>query len=131
MSAQQAQLLCVVGSCLPTMGEAGSLMRIEKSSLSGLVQRAELAGLVERERDGGDGRTQRLKLTAHGNVCAKAFKAAVVHDLCQILETLSEDDKTSLSTILPQIVAARDTRQWAAAPLPDAGHDEAALDRAG
>jgi DNA-binding MarR family transcriptional regulator len=53
------------------LGELAAASRLSKQAMTGLVKHCESAGLVERERDPGDGRAFNVRLTARG----RAFRA--------------------------------------------------------
>jgi DNA-binding MarR family transcriptional regulator len=53
------------------LGELAAASRLSKQAMTGLVKRCEADGLVERERDPGDGRAFNVSLTARG----RAFRA--------------------------------------------------------
>ncbi|MBB5159840.1 MarR family winged helix-turn-helix transcriptional regulator [Saccharopolyspora phatthalungensis] len=83
---QQAQLLCKLIQGPVGMAELGRKLDLEKSSLTGLVDRAERRGLVRRVRDRRDRRACLIELTDDGTriafethqvVCDELEKAAV------------------------------------------------------
>ena len=59
----------------PAMLELARLLSLEKSSVTGLVDRAEARGLVERTRGAGDGRAVHVRMTARGQELAAQFVA--------------------------------------------------------
>lgn len=63
---QQAQLICVLMAQPRGMGELSTMLGLEKSSLTGLVDRAERRGLVCREPDPLDRRAVRVALSPEG-----------------------------------------------------------------
>lgn len=50
------------------LGELAAASRLSKQAMTGLVNRCEADGLVEREHDPADGRAFRVQLTARGRV---------------------------------------------------------------
>ncbi|MEP6622854.1 MAG: MarR family transcriptional regulator [Acidimicrobiia bacterium] len=70
MTPAQHQLLLAIrghdGGRGPTVGEVAASLLLRPHSAVGLVDRAEQAGLVRRERDRNDHRVVRLRLTALG-----------------------------------------------------------------
>ncbi len=70
LTGAQHQLLLAIrghdGPRGPTIGEVADYLLLRHHSAVGLVDRAELAGLVERERDTDDRRIVRLRLTPEG-----------------------------------------------------------------
>ena len=53
------------------IGDVSQALDIVPSAMTGLADRRERAGLVKRRRDGADGRSQRLHLTAAGEALGK------------------------------------------------------------
>lgn len=78
LTPQQAQLLGVLTRGPTGMTELSAAMHLERSSLSGLVDRVERRGLVVRVRDDTDRRAYRAALTERGDRLAHAVRAAVV-----------------------------------------------------
>ncbi|MER7506037.1 MarR family winged helix-turn-helix transcriptional regulator [Nonomuraea pusilla] len=85
LTPQQAQLLCLLIDGPVGMTDLSRALHLERSSLSGLVDRAERRGLVARARDSRDRRACRIELTGEG-----ARVAALAHDAVTArLETLT------------------------------------------
>jgi DNA-binding MarR family transcriptional regulator len=100
LTLQQAQLLCVAGDRRPTMSEACTLLRIEKSSMSGLMARAESAGLVVRVRDEQDGRTVRIELTEAGRQRATAYRGQATAMVETVIAGFGPAERSSLASML-------------------------------
>ena len=90
MSIIQTRLLGVLRDRTPSMNQLSQLLELDKSSVSGLVDRAEARGLVTRVRAVADRRSVQVVLTDEGRslgaVVAKGFEA----DVAEMLEGLSE-----------------------------------------
>ena len=84
----QHQLLLAVkghsGSQAPTIGDVAEHLLLRHHSAVELVNRAQAAGLVERQRDSTDGRIVRLRLTAKGEECLEQLTALHVAELQQL-----------------------------------------------
>lgn len=65
-STQAGALFCIRGEDGILVGELATELDLAQSAASGLAQRLESAGLVERSADPGDGRSVRLVLTRLG-----------------------------------------------------------------
>ena len=65
-STQAGALFCIRGDDGISVGELATGLDLAQSAASGLAQRLESAGLVERSADPGDGRSVRLVLTRLG-----------------------------------------------------------------
>ena len=85
LTPMQHQLLLAIrghpGPEAPTIGEAAEYLLLRHHSAVGLVDRAEAAGLVERQRDATDHRVVRLRLTARGTECLEALSALHLGEL--------------------------------------------------
>jgi DNA-binding MarR family transcriptional regulator len=91
----QHQLLVAIkghhGDRPPTVGDLAGYLLLRPHSTVELVDRAEAAGLVERMRDGVDGRVVRVRLTADGDrVVQKLTRAHLerLHELATVLDEL-------------------------------------------
>jgi DNA-binding MarR family transcriptional regulator len=106
LTPQQGQLLCVLMAQPHGMGELGAMLRLAKSSLTGLVDRTERNGLVRREAVSGDSRAVRVALTARGSTVAEEFYA----DACRRIDDLSTEldgaERGQLADLLGRIVLA-------------------------
>jgi DNA-binding MarR family transcriptional regulator len=104
LTVQQGQLLCVLMAQPYGMSELGAMLGLEKSSLTGLVDRAVRRGLVRREPDPKDGRAVRVGLTAEGSEVAGEFYT----DTCRRIEALSDGlsaaDRGGLAALLGRVV---------------------------
>ncbi|HVW40608.1 MAG TPA: MarR family transcriptional regulator [Amycolatopsis sp.] len=81
LTPQQAQLLCVLIREPVGMTELTRLLHLEKSSLTGLVDRVERRGLVTRVPDDRDRRACRIALTDEGVELAHRTHEAVTNRL--------------------------------------------------
>lgn len=104
LTPQQAQLMGVVGDKPSKMVWLGELLRIGKSSMTGLVHRAERAGIVRRVPDPGDGRSTLIMLTDEGRRTNTAFRATVGERIERIIATLPTAERNGLATALSMIV---------------------------
>jgi DNA-binding MarR family transcriptional regulator len=81
LSVVQTRLLGVLRDREPTMQELGRFLGLDKSSISGLVDRAERRGLVRRTPSADDRRAVRVSLTGDGRTLggevAEAFGARI------------------------------------------------------
>jgi DNA-binding MarR family transcriptional regulator len=81
-----------------------------KNTLSRAIHRLAKGGLVRRERDPGDARSQVLRLTGRGRAIFDEALPAFVEFERQMLRTLDEAERRTLSRLLAKIVL--DSVNW-------------------
>jgi len=88
----QHQLLLAIkghrGTDSPTVGDVADYLLLRHHSAVELVNRAQAAGLVERQRDTSDARMVRLRLTAKGEECIEKLTSLHVAELSQLAPLL-------------------------------------------
>ncbi|MEV6109268.1 MarR family transcriptional regulator [Streptomyces sp. NPDC051940] len=104
ITSQQGQLLCVLMARPRGMGELGPMLRLAKSSLTGLVDRTARRGLVRREPDPEDGRAVRLALTDEGARVADAFYTDACTRIDALTSNLPPADREALAALLGRVV---------------------------
>jgi DNA-binding MarR family transcriptional regulator len=104
LTAQQGQLLCVLMAQPYGMGELGSMLGLAKSSLTGLVDRTERNGLVQREPDPQDMRAVRVALTPQGGRLAEEFYAETCRRIEKLPAGLTAAERDTLAGLLGRIV---------------------------
>lgn len=72
------------------IGEIAETLDTAPSAMSGLIDRMERAGLVERRADPADGRGQRIHMTDRGRQAREAAKAGLAQINARITEGFSE-----------------------------------------
>jgi DNA-binding MarR family transcriptional regulator len=107
LSLTQVRLLGVLRDRTPKMAELAHFLGLDKSTVSGLVDRAEKRGLVERLRSvAEDGRSVRVALSARGQHLAATVGDEVARELSPLTESLSAADRRRMSELLTRIVDA-------------------------
>jgi DNA-binding MarR family transcriptional regulator len=106
LSVVQTRLLGMLRDRQPTMNELGKLLSLDKSSVSGLVERAERRGLVRRASSPLDGRAVLVSLTDDGR--ALVFEAASEFgaDVDALLNRVSPSDRRALSRLVSRLLVA-------------------------
>nr|WP_306239361.1 MarR family transcriptional regulator [Ornithinimicrobium cryptoxanthini] len=104
LTPQQAQLMCVVGDQPSSMVQLGALLRIGKSSMTGLIDRAQRAGLVQRVPAPDDGRSFLIEPTPLGRRTNEGFRRAVGQRLDEVMATLTTQERDTLAAVLSKIV---------------------------
>lgn len=105
LTPQQVQLLCVVGDGPVGMKELACGLSMEKSSLTGLVDRVERRGLITRVRDAHDRRAWLVAVTDEGERVSHKCHRAVVDRLEALADDLSTEDKQRFVSLAAQLVA--------------------------
>lgn len=89
LTAAQARLLCVLTEGPKAMGELAVILGVEKAAMTGLIDRIERRGLVQRTAVPGDRRTCHIALTSSGEKRALAVHEEVGRNLDALASSLS------------------------------------------
>ena len=84
----------------PRMAELATFLGLEKSTMSGLVDRAERRGLLNRAKNADDSRAVDVFLTAAGLKLAEQVHADVRRGLASATDRLNESERRSLASLL-------------------------------
>ena len=106
LSIIQARLLGVLRDREPGMNELAKLLELDKSSVTGLVDRAARRGLVERVPSIEDRRATRVRLTDHGRALVNDIAASFEADIARIATSLHEDERAALSTLITRVLVS-------------------------
>ncbi|HTX31760.1 MAG TPA: MarR family winged helix-turn-helix transcriptional regulator [Solirubrobacteraceae bacterium] len=106
LSIIQTRLLGVLRDRQPTINELGKLLGLDKSSVSGLVERAERRGLVTRVPSPTDGRSVLVSLTDHGRSLVSEASSQFEADVSTLLNRLSLADRRELSRLISRMLVA-------------------------
>ena len=101
LTPQQAVLMFSLLDGPVGMAELSDRLHVEKSTLTGLVDRAERRCMVLRTPDPADRRALRVALTERGRETAAAFYRAVTDALLGHLADLPEETKAQLRAAVP------------------------------
>lgn len=104
LSTIQARLLGTLRDREPGMAQLARLLQLDKSSMTGLVDRAEQRGLVRRVAVPEDGRAVHVTLTSKGRRLAETLTAEVGRQLTGITDDLGVTDRGRLSLLASQLV---------------------------
>lgn len=85
--------------------EVGRRSGLETSTMTGLLDRMERDGLVERRDDENDRRVQRINLTAKGREVMNPALAAVDRVLATVFEGIPEKDLSKTTEVLKRVLA--------------------------
>ena len=109
LSMVQTRLLGVLRDRQPTMNELAKLLALDKSSITGLIDRAERRGLVERVPSTTDRRAVRVNLTVAGRAVVRRVAARFEADVNALLQVLPAADRRTLSGVVSRVVVANAT----------------------
>lgn len=79
---------------------------LDKSTMSGLVDRAEARGLLRRERAAHDRRVVEVAATEQGAALVDAIRQAGMHELAPMLDGLAPGERVELVRLLRSALAA-------------------------
>jgi MarR family transcriptional regulator, lower aerobic nicotinate degradation pathway regulator len=106
LSITQVRMLGILRDREPAMLELARVLLLEKSSVTGLVERAERRGLVTRTRSADDARVVHVRLTEHGHDVARRGADQVAQRISDLLRPLSARERAQLSKTLSRVLAA-------------------------
>ncbi|MEU4447037.1 MarR family transcriptional regulator [Actinosynnema sp. NPDC050801] len=125
VTSQQGQLLCVLMARPCGMGELGAMLRLAKSSLTGLVDRTERNGLVRREPDPHDLRAVRVALTPRGSELVEGFYAETCRRVEELSAGLGAGERETLAALLGRVVLDNEVPEVFLAAEEGSAADEA------
>jgi DNA-binding MarR family transcriptional regulator len=103
----QTRLLGVLRDREPTINQLAELLGLDKSSVSGLVDRAEKRGLVTRRPSPTDRRSVQVVLSEAGTRHIAEVAAGFTRDLTELLEPLAAEDRRTLTTLLSRVLVSQ------------------------
>jgi MarR family transcriptional regulator, lower aerobic nicotinate degradation pathway regulator len=106
LSMAQVRLLGVLRDRTPTMNELARLMELDKSSITGLVQRAERRGLVLRAPSVTDRRSVLVRLTHVGREMVTQAALRFDADVVDLLGLLPASDRRVLVRLVSRLLVA-------------------------
>ena len=106
LSIASARLLGIVRDRQPTIGELATFLQLDKSSVTGLVDRAAERGLVARTASDLDRRSVRVSITAAGREVIDRGAAEFEAQIAVLVADLPPAQRSRLAVIASQVVAA-------------------------
>ncbi len=107
LSVTQMRLFGTLRGREPAMSELKEHLALEKSSVSGLIDRAERRGLVTRTAGHADGRTIHVHLTEQGVELATRFAGEVYTELETLIAPLADGDQHRLLQLAGALLATQ------------------------
>jgi MarR family transcriptional regulator, lower aerobic nicotinate degradation pathway regulator len=111
LSIIQTRLLGVLRDRKPTMNELAQLLALDKSSITGLVDRAERRGLVARVPSPTDRRSVRVSLTDGGRSLVSQASTRFQADISMLVAPLAPSDRDALAGLISRVLVAHATRR--------------------
>jgi MarR family transcriptional regulator, lower aerobic nicotinate degradation pathway regulator len=104
LSLTSLRLLGVLRERRPAMAEVAVHLGLERSSVSGLVDRVEARGLVERAPSPEDGRETRVSLSVPGRRLARSIEAELAVALGPLFEGFTVADQARLRSMIRRLL---------------------------
>jgi len=104
------RLMGVLRDRTPTMHELARLLDLDKSSVSGLVDRAERRSLVVREPSTTDGRAITVRLTDEGRSRVQDVAARFEAEVNDLLTAISPARRTALTRLVSEVLTVHASR---------------------
>ena len=109
LSLTQLRVLAILRDRRLRISEVADFLGLEKSTMSGLVERAEKRGLLERAPSEHDRRAVEVFLSAEGFDLAERIEARVAKSLTGATGRLSSSERIRLRTLLEQMLGGAAT----------------------
>lgn len=104
LSLTQFRAIAILRDRALRMSELAQVLGLEKSTLSGLVLRAEKRGLLQRVPDGDDARASRVAIAPAGQELAKQVSPAVTAALAPLIDGLDAAGRRELQALLERMI---------------------------
>ena len=105
MSLTQFRMMAILRDRTPAMAELAAFLGLERSSVSGLIDRAARRGLVQRTASPSDGRAVQVSLTPEGHQLAAEVRAEVARLIAPMTGALTPVEQKRLTQLLGKILA--------------------------
>ena len=103
LSLTQLRVLAILRDHEPTMAELATHLGLERSSVSGLIDRSVRRGLVRRDASNEDGRSVRVSLTPDGQRLASLLTGEIGDLIRPMTRSLSPAEQKRLSALLSKM----------------------------
>jgi DNA-binding MarR family transcriptional regulator len=107
LSLTQLRVLAILRDRQGSMSDLATYLGLDKSTISGLIDRAEKRGLVRRTQNPLDGRGIDVALTEGGIELAQRGAATVAHALAPLTTALSAGEGRRLTALLERMLGDR------------------------
>jgi DNA-binding MarR family transcriptional regulator len=107
LSLTQLRVLAILRDHEPTMAQLATHLGLERSSVSGLIDRSVRRGLVRRAASPEDGRAVRVSLSPDGHRLATVVTAEISSLIAPMTRRLSPAERERLSLLLDKMLDYR------------------------
>jgi DNA-binding MarR family transcriptional regulator len=104
LSLTQLRMMGILRDRTPTMADLADFLGLERSSVSGLIDRAARRGLVQRTASRSDGRAVQVSLTPDGHRLAGQVAGEVAGLIAPTTSTLSSGEQKRLAQLLGKLL---------------------------
>ena len=104
LSLTQLRVLAILRGRRVRMSELADYLGLDKSTISGLVDRAEMRGLLQRAPNPADGRATDVFLTAEGVQLADLGEGKITRSLSPMTGTLTRAETLRLTALLEHVL---------------------------
>ena len=104
LSLTQLRVLGILRDRQPTMAELASYLGLERSTVSGLIDRAVQRGLVQKDADPRDGRSVRVSLTERARRLESRMIAEIGELMAPLIDRLNTSERKRLTDLLAKVL---------------------------
>lgn len=104
LSLTQLRVLGILRDREPTMAELAMYLGLERSTVSGLIDRAVQRGLVRKTTDAADGRSVRVSLTTEARRLETRVIAEISELMAPMTDRLNSREQKRLSALLGKVL---------------------------
>ena len=104
MSLTQLRMLAILRDRTPVMADLAGFLGLERSSVSGLIDRAARRGLVQRVASSDDGRSVQVSLTADGHRLTAQVAGEVAGLVAPLTGALNPAEQRRLTQLLGKML---------------------------
>lgn len=105
LSLTQLRMLGILRDREPTMAELATYLGLERSTVSGLIDRAVQRGLVQKNTHPADGRSVRVSLTPHARRLERGIIADIGELIVPLTGRISAGEQKRLTDLLAKVLA--------------------------
>lgn len=109
LSLTQLRVLGILRDRQPTMAELASYLGLERSTVSGLIDRAVQRGLVQKDADPTDGRSVRVSLTERARRLESQMIAEIGELMAPLTDRLNTSERKRLTDLLAKVLGRQRT----------------------